>query len=91
MANQHPPGYFREYKLKQRYGLTKAAYDDLASGQEGRCKICQDVPSKLYVDHDHETGVVRGLLCHNCNSLLGQAYDDVDILLAAVKYLKGEL
>lgn len=43
----------------------------------------------LHVDHDHETGLIRGLLCHHCNTLLGHAKDSVDVLEAAIVYLKS--
>jgi hypothetical protein len=62
--------------------------------QEGRCAICRsdDVgwhrKDRWAVDHDHVTGKVRGLLCHHCNSLLGQARDSPLILFLAAAYLE---
>jgi len=62
-------------KVKQRYRLSAADYYALLELQEGRCAICQThvdrLPRRLDVDHDHKTGVVRGLLCHPCNVGLG--------------------
>ena len=65
--------------------------------QDGKCSIChQPETSKdkqgnvrvLAVDHCHATGAVRELLCYACNSMLGQAKDNVDVLLAGAEYLK---
>lgn len=59
----------------------------LYAKQDGRCAICrQEMPSPV-IDHDHETGMVRGLLCRACNLLLGAARDDVVVLRRAVGYL----
>ena len=81
----------RERWLK-RYGLTVEGYDLLSEQQEGRCAICgTDTPNgrNWHVDHDHKTNKVRGLLCHNCNILLGNAHDDPAILQAAIDYLSS--
>lgn len=79
--------------LKSRHRMTPADYDDLLRLQDGRCAICE-APEvncgrrrRLYVDHDHATGTVRGLLCQQCNVLLGNAQDSEDRLLAAASYL----
>lgn len=53
------------------------------------CAICGDEGVKLVVDHCHDTNKVRGLLCYRCNTLLGQARDDISILLSAVIYLSN--
>ncbi len=58
----------------------------LVAEQGGLCAICQR-PDPEHVDHDHETGKVRGILCFNCNGGLGQFKDDLDALLAAATYL----
>ena len=59
--------------------------------QNGRCAICgvpeYELPSRLYIDHDHETGKVRGLLCPSCNTGLGHLKDDPEVLLRACIYL----
>jgi hypothetical protein len=66
-------------------------FQELVDQQEGRCACCGDMPpegDRLRVDHDHETLVVRGLLCHHCNTGLGQFRDDPQRLTAAIEYLK---
>ena len=55
------------------YGLPKGTYANLVAAQEGKCAICKNV-AKLAVDHNHETGKARGLLCHSCNLAVG-AYE----------------
>ena len=59
----------RDYVLLSRYGLTEADYEMMFRQQSGRCAICQKESERrrLCVDHDHESGVVRGLLCDRCN------------------------
>ena len=57
--------------------------------QDGKCAICHQVPTKLVIDHDHETGLVRGLLCSPCNTSLGGFHEDVGNLVNAIKYLSG--
>lgn len=76
----------------RQYGLTVEQYDELLSGQGGGCAICgtQTPPARggcFAVDHDHETGAVRGLLCIECNSGLGMFKDEVDLLQSAIVYL----
>ncbi len=78
--------------LKSLYGITIETYDDMYSTQEGKCAICKTPKSDmgtqgLYVDHCHDTGKVRGLLCAGCNHSLGVFKDNPTILYAAAKYL----
>jgi len=78
----------RRSKLK-KYGLTEADYDTLLEKQGNVCAIC-DKPSNgkaLHIDHNHETGEIRGLLCHNCNRGLGYFQDNWCLLSIAQKYL----
>lgn len=77
----------RKITLKQ-YGLTEETYNDLLVDQNYCCKICNKKPDyNLYVDHNHETGQVRGLLCLQCNTALGNFYDDIGLLQKAIEYL----
>lgn len=64
----------RKYKLKYQYGITVEEYDAMLAKQGGVCNICQRTPSEgrnFHIDHDHDTGVVRGILCPKCNQQLG--------------------
>lgn len=78
-------------KLLATYGITMEEFKEMESKQMGVCAICQQLPSGhkkvLCVDHCHETGIVRGLLCDDCNNLLGRAKDNPMILMSAVVYL----
>ena len=86
----------RRAKLKYRYRLTDDEVDQLIDGQHGLCAICERPPSdentrahwggKLCVDHDHETGKVRGLVCNDCNLALGYGKTP-EILRRAADYL----
>jgi hypothetical protein len=81
-------------KLKadlKKYGLTLEAYGDMLKQQHDCCAMCQEsapVNKRLSVDHCHRTGKVRGLLCSNCNFILGLAKDSVSVLRNAVSYLE---
>lgn len=82
----------RSQRLLAEYGLTEAGFLQLVEMQKGKCAICEDPLAEIpYVDHDHETNEVRGLLCVRCNTGIGHLRDDVSILLAAVWYLKRPL
>jgi hypothetical protein len=80
-------GNSRHYHLKRRYGIGADDFDRMVAAQGGVCAICGR-PDPEHVDHDHETGEVRGILCFNCNGGLGQFRDDVDALRAAAAYLE---
>lgn len=75
-----------------RYGISRAEYKDLLAAQAGACAICGRTENgsarhNLDVDHDHQTGRIRGLLCNRCNRLLSNAQDDPTILRCALSYL----
>jgi len=80
----------KEKRLKNSYGLSISALDDLLESQEHSCRICNKHlnQSNLNVDHNHDTGEVRGLLCNNCNRGIGHLQDSIEILESAVEYLK---
>lgn len=73
-----------------RFDLTTKQYEDMLVEQNGVCAICYKNNGKksLAVDHDHRTGVVRQLLCMNCNTALGHFKDDPELLERAIEYLK---
>ena len=83
--------YFQNYNLKKRYGITLEDFENQLDTQDNKCYICEDkFESKkdTRVDHNHETGEMRKILCHNCNALLGHSKEDGRILRNAMKYLE---
>lgn len=90
--SKKPQGWDRKYALKKFFGLTLDQYAAMVVAQSGKCAICGTTKSDriskyLCVDHNHETGKVRGLLCHNCNRGIGFLKDNVKLLAAALQYL----
>jgi hypothetical protein len=90
---------YRKYNIKSK-GATMEKYETMFINQNGLCAICKkpaDVKytgkrgqgnvKKLHIDHDHETGKLRDLLCHHCNLGLGNFKDDIDNLFSAIDYL----
>lgn len=85
----------RQRHLKKSYGLTEEAVTELLKAQDMKCAICTrhlagatSAYAGPYVDHDHQNGKVRGILCFACNSGLGRFCDNIDTLLRAVAYLR---
>ncbi len=77
--------------LLKNYGITAEDYYRMLAEQQGTCALCHRpcrTGHRLAVDHDHETGVVRGLLCYFCNTMLGLAEDDVGLFGRAIKYIE---
>jgi len=87
-----------KFNLMQRYGLTWQQYEAMLVAQDHRCAICGTAEEtklgpngttvRMSVDHCHETGRVRGLLCNRCNRALGLLGDSVDLLRAAIAYVE---
>lgn len=80
----------RDNRIKRKYGIRLKDYETMFVEQGGACKICKANDVDLVIDHCHESGVVRGLLCNNCNWGLGNFKDNVDFLQAAKEYLINE-
>lgn len=82
----------RKNKHLKKYGITIEDYHEMFKKQEGRCRICKKHQSEekvaLSVDHCHTTGKVRGLLCMGCNTAIGSFKDNLELLTAAIEYLK---
>ncbi len=81
-----------EWNLIHKYGITLKDYKSILEQQGNKCAICGETGPgggrvNFYVDHDHVTNKVRGLLCHSCNVGLGHFRDSRDILSAAMQYL----
>lgn len=77
-----------ERRLMATYGITLKQYNQLVEKQKELCLICSK-KSKLFIDHSHITGKVRGLLCSPCNLALGGFNDDKEIIANAVRYLES--
>lgn len=97
--HENNPDYQKNYDLKRGYGISLAEYNRILELQGGLCAIClkpetamlRGVVRYLAVDHDHSTNEVRGLLCTNCNNMLGRVQDNVETLKSAISYLqKGD-
>jgi len=83
----------RAAHLKRKFGITAAQYDAMLASQGGVCAICGDAPKddvSLHVDHEHESGRVRGLLCMRCNNALGLFKEDEELLWSALTYLGAD-
>lgn len=86
----------RHYGLQRYYGLSLETFSLMLAAQNGVCAICKQPETaksswggskELSVDHNHENGEIRGLLCSRCNHVIGQCREDREILIAAVAYL----
>lgn len=91
------PDVYRDRQLRKDFGIGVADYNQMLADQGGVCAICKkassgvirkDAETAFHVDHDHETGKVRGLLCGNCNPAIGMLCEDVEILRNAIAYLE---
>lgn len=76
------------YYLLKKYGLTQKEVDAMKEEQQHRCRVCGE-KAPLVIDHDHNTGKIRGMLCTPCNQGLGFLQDNVNTLKAAIFYLEG--
>jgi hypothetical protein len=90
--NPSTPKTRKVEKLKLRYGLTFEQWEEMREEVGFSCMICgipeSEIGRRLDVDHCHNSGKVRGLLCNHCNGVLGQARDNPEILTSAIEYLK---
>jgi hypothetical protein len=83
----------RDHGLKKNYGVPLGTYARMLEAQNGKCAICGRTDSgskrgRFHLDHDHATGVIRGLLCHGCNVGIGSLRHDVNLLYSAIEYLR---
>lgn len=89
------PGYYKKYRLRAEYGLSLEQYQAMRDEQCGTCALCHRVDSgrpkwkDLVVDHDHSTGRVRALLCHQCNMVLGHSGDNPALLRKMADYIES--
>ena len=78
--------------LKYQYGISLLEYQTIIDNQGGRCVICYEVldNKRVHIDHDHVTGMIRGILCLLCNIGIGHLKDDPIIVRRALNYLEGK-
>jgi len=77
-------------RIKHIYGITEHQYEAMVQAQGGKCKICNGKEKqRLSIDHCHNTGTVRGLLCKKCNSAIGLLDDNVAMLQRAINYIES--
>lgn len=93
--NENPGARYRhtrKARLRDLYGMTEQDYDEMLAGQKGKCAICGTKKCssgyRFAVDHDHKTGVVRGLLCRRCNQAIGQLNEIPELFEKAAGYLR---
>jgi len=96
--NSRTPKKRLEQHLKYKYGVTHAEFTEAWEEQDGKCAICKDELPDLMtyenrrrgyaIDHNHDTGEFRGILCNGCNSLLGMAKERAEVLDRAANYLR---
>lgn len=83
----HQKDHYLNVIIKNRYGLSRREYEEMLASQGGGCGIC-GTTDRLVVDHDHESGRVRGILCTSCNVSLGRLNEDVGVLRRMIDYLE---
>lgn len=80
----------RSEYLRRKYGITNGEYERILDSQGGVCAICKRTGRKrLAVDHDHRSGMVRGLLCWRCNKHLISNFRDPERFYSAAEYLRS--
>jgi hypothetical protein len=86
--------YMRDWWLKKTFGISIEEYNRIFELQNGCCAICgkhqSELTHTLCVDHNHNTGEVRGLLCSNCNVGIGSFHENIEVLHSAIDYILKE-
>lgn len=90
------PQSYHWARIKKEFGLTRETFFDLVEKQDNKCALCEKPFEGLsrrliHIDHCHQTGRVRGLLCMTCNVALGMLGDTAESLSKALAYVKGEI
>lgn len=89
-AYKKSPDKYKDKELRWRYGLSLAGLREMMERQGGCCRICGGELQggrATHIDHCHATGVVRSVLCHNCNTGLGGFRDSPEIMARAIEYV----
>lgn len=102
ISRQHKEYYdkrkteFREKRVSYLFGIDADTYNGMVERQKNLCAICgkpesttrNGITKRLAIDHNHTTGKIRELLCHNCNTAIGKAKEDITILEKMIAYLR---
>ena len=92
MRKRGAEGAYLNSRLQTKFGISLGEYQAMHAAQNGKCKLCgrdeRTRQRRLAVDHCHATLKIRGLLCHHCNTGLGNFMDDVELLRLAIAYLE---
>lgn len=96
LRNSKDPKRARKNNLKRKFGITIEQYEAMLTAQDGHCATCPTGEKinklgqtvSLAIDHCHKTGVIRGLLCGNCNVSIGMVNDNIDRLKALIAYIE---
>ena len=82
--------YWKPHQVARRkFGLSDEEYTTLIERSQGLCEVCNNpMGNKRCIDHDHNTGEIRGVLCNNCNTALGLVGDNVTTLTKLIQYLE---
>ena len=84
------PDYYPEYRCQYKYQISFKDKQDMLINQNSECAICRQLLQidKAFIDHDHKSSKIRGLLCYNCNMGIGHLHDSIVVLEQAIEYLK---
>lgn len=85
--NKTNSGKVKEMNIKSKFIITMDQYHQLFKNQNNKCAICGDILKKAHIDHDHNTGEIRGILCSHCNVGLGYFKENKLILESAINYI----
>lgn len=85
--------YYRNRRLKKTYGISLNQFKDILINQHNRCGICHKkfIEIQPCIDHNHNTGLIRGILCRSCNSGIGLLKDNINILLKALDWVEDQI
>ena len=93
-AHLKDPSKRKAKALRQNYGISLEEYNAMWEKQDEACAICklkETAGKGFHMDHDHQTGKIRGILCHSCNLMLGNAKDNISTMKSAISYLGKHL
>jgi len=85
--------YYKKWHIKNKYNLSYENWQMMWDNQDSKCAICKEPftnPSSAFVDHNHKTGNIRGLLCFKCNFAIGFLRDDPKLTAEVIEYLLGD-